>query len=77
MSLYEEQRKQLRRGGAAEEGRKLTNSEMESESDEETREWERTLVERGGVTVKEPVKPKAKTAGYIPTPSELQSVTAS
>ncbi|KLT41564.1 hypothetical protein CC85DRAFT_261824 [Cutaneotrichosporon oleaginosum] len=51
-------------------GELIEDREMDSESDEETREWERTLVERGGVQpapVRLP-KEKVKTAGYIPTP---------
>lgn len=51
------------------------SSEMESESDEETREWERTMVERGGIQAPEPAKPKAKPAGYRPTPSEYMTST--
>ncbi|BEI96045.1 hypothetical protein CcaverHIS631_0109940 [Cutaneotrichosporon cavernicola] len=49
-------------------GELIEDHEMESESDEETREWERSLVERGGVQQDAPKPQKVKTAGYIPTP---------
>ncbi|GMK57675.1 hypothetical protein CspeluHIS016_0405090 [Cutaneotrichosporon spelunceum] len=49
-------------------GELIEDHEMESESDEETREWERSLVERGGVRQEVSKPQEVKSAGYIPTP---------
>lgn len=43
----------------------------EDESDEESREWERTLVARGGhIAPEKATKEKPKSSGYKPAPSE-------
>lgn len=42
----------------------------DDESDEETREWERTLVARGGNFTQEKEKDTPKSTGYKPAPSE-------
>jgi GC-rich sequence DNA-binding factor len=54
----------------AEMGELIDDREMESGSDEETREWEDAIVARSGQRIVEARKEKLKPEGYTPTPSE-------
>lgn len=52
-------------------GEMIAEREDESESDEEMREWEDTIVARAGHGIVAAKKEKPKAIGYTPTPSKL------
>lgn len=54
-------------------GEMIAEREAESDSDEETRAWEDTIVARAGTGMAEAKKEPKKAAGYVPTKSELHT----